>query len=172
VLSEQLALNLGYSNKKARQIRLAAELHDIGKTLIPHEIIHKPYPLNTDEIEIMKMHTVYGAGILSEQYGEQGKLAREIAMLHHEKLHGQGYWGFNASDLPLHINIVAIADVFCALLFKRAYKQPWTVDEALGYISNRAGFDFCPRLTETFLTVVSSCNETKQELNFIRSSTV
>lgn len=115
MLSEQLALNLGYSAAKARHIRFAAELHDIGKTLIPFEILNKPNPLAPAEIEVMKLHTVYGAMLLSHIPGEQGKIAKEIALLHHEKFCGQGYWGFNASDLPLHINIVAVADVFCAL---------------------------------------------------------
>jgi putative two-component system response regulator len=78
--------------------------------------------------------------------------------LHHEKLHGQGYWGFNSSDLPLHVNIVAVSDVFCALLSKRVYKEPWPVNKALDYIADRAGTDYCPRLADRFVSVVINCN--------------
>lgn len=104
------------------------------------------------------MHTILGAEILSSINGETEKLATSIALLHHEHFNGGGYWGYKAANLPTHIRIVSVADVYCALITKRVYKQPWTKDEAITYISNRAGTMFCPKIVNTFISIVS-CND-------------
>ena len=123
-MSELLALKCGYSQKEAERIKTASALHDIGKQKLPKDLLSKPSKLTPEEFKIMKMHTKYGEQLLLSIQGNLGKMAREIALLHHEKHNGRGYWGYKSSDLPLYINIVSICDVACALLHERSYKPP------------------------------------------------
>ena len=117
-------------------------------------ILDKPSRLTAEEYEIMKMHTVYGERCLKSVPGKLGKLAREIALLHHEKWDGTGYWGYKASCLPRHISIVSVCDVYCALISsERPYKKPWAADEALRFIENQAEKQFCPKVVNAFLTL-------------------
>ena len=164
LLSERLALICGYSSKKATKIKWAAEYHDIGKFLLPQEILHKPDKLSPAEFEIMKMHTFYGAMLLSSMPGELGKLSMEIALMHHEWYNGQGYLGFKTSYFPMYIGIVSICDVYCALVSERAYKSSWTAYEALRYIENRAGTQFCPKIINAFSSLFrcNGCNDVFQ----------
>ena len=154
-LSERLALACGYNPTCATQIRVAATLHDIGKRCISKEILEKPGKLTPQEFEIVKKHTIYGANYCKFMLsGELRKMARDVALLHHEWYNGNGYWGHEASKLPQFIGIVAICDVYCALVYKRVYKPSWTVDESISYIRNQAGTQFCPRLVDTFLSLI------------------
>jgi len=159
LLSEQLALACGYGTKKTAQIKIAAGLHDIGKNRICPKILGKAGKLTDQEFQQMKMHTVYGADYLSAipmELGESGELAIEVALLHHEKYDGSGYWGYKASALPRYIGIVSICDVLVALISpERAYKPPWTLDEALQYIVDQAGKQFCPELVNIFVSLIS-----------------
>lgn len=124
LLTEHFALKCGYSPKEAKQIRTAAALHDIGKARIPQTILRKPGKLTPEEFEIMKMHTKYGEKILTPMQGTLGKMARQVALLHHEKFDKSGYWGYDSSELPNYVNIVSICDVTCSLLHERCYKPP------------------------------------------------
>jgi putative two-component system response regulator len=99
----------------------------------------------------MKLHTIYGALILSSIPGEIGKAAMLTALLHHEKYNGQGYWVIKTSTLPDFIGIVGICDVYCALVSCREYKSAWSHDKALHYIISRAGRQFCPSLVADFI---------------------
>jgi len=161
-LSEQLALACGYGTEKATQIKIAAEFHDIGKNRICKKILGKAGKLTDQEFQQMKMHTIYGADYLFSvcaEFGELGvpkELAAEVALLHHEKWDGSGYWGYKASALPMYIGIVAICDVMVALVSpERAYKPPWTLNEALQYIVDQAGRQFCPELVNIFASLIS-----------------
>ncbi|MDL2232151.1 HD domain-containing protein [Ruminococcaceae bacterium OttesenSCG-928-L11] len=153
-LAEILALSYGYPHYTARQIRIAASLHDIGKQKIPPEIVGKPGKLTADEFEIMKKHTIIGAELLGGMEGSLGKMAREICLNHHEWHNGGGYWGRRLDDLPDFVQFVAISDVFTALLSERVYKQPWPPHEATAYIQKQAGTQFSPELVEVFLWLV------------------
>lgn len=155
LLSEQLAIKRGYTPEKAKQIKFAAMLHDVGKSLLPHEVLNKPGTLTPAEFEQIKMHTIYGALILSALPGEAAKLAAVTALLHHEWINGQGYWGFNASSLPDFIGIVAICDVYCALIMRRCYKQAWSHEKAIGYIKQKSGIQFCPHVVKDFVSMAN-----------------
>ena len=153
-LSELLAVKCGYSSAEAAHIRMAAYLHDCGKARIPKSILDKPGKLTANEYEIVKRHTAIGYEMLSCLYGGLGAMARNIALNHHERWDGRGYWGKPVRALPPYVGIVAICDVLAALLHSRTYKPPWPPDEALAYIKSKAGTQFGPGLTETFISLV------------------
>lgn len=154
LLSERLSLACGYSPAMAKLIKWAAEYHDVGKSQLPQKILHKPGKLLPHEFEIMKQHTKYGEKLLASIPGERGNVAKKIALLHHEWYNGQGYWGYSASSLPKFIGIVAVCDVYIALLAKRVYKPTWTTNDALRYINDRAGLQFCPCVVDTFNSLI------------------
>jgi putative two-component system response regulator len=154
LLSERLALACGYNSAMAKLIKWAALFHDVGKSEVPQAIIHKPGKLLPCEFEIMKQHTKHGARLLSCIPGERGKVAVDVAFLHHEWFNGQGYWGHKASEIPMFAGIVAVCDVYVALRSIRSYKQAWSASVALEYINNRAGTQFCPKVVKNFNSLV------------------
>ncbi len=147
----------------AETIIKSAKLHDIGKVAIPDAILFKPGKLTAEEFDIIKKHTVYGAFILDTAINELGdtsfflNVAREIIIGHHEKWNGSGYpsglWGNN---IPLSARIMAIADVYDALISERPYKKPFSHDKAKGIIVNDAGTHFDPTLVELSMDVMES----------------
>jgi len=167
-LSELLSLHCGYSEKDASQIKVAAALHDIGKMRVSKSILQKPDNLLPSEFEEMKMHTKYGSNYLASIIpGELGKKASMIALFHHEWHDGHGYWGFKASSLPKYIGIVSICDVLCALLSERDYKQSWTLKESLEYIYDAKETQFCPKLVDELLSLLSSNDKATNVLKHV-----
>jgi putative two-component system response regulator len=153
-LSELLALTMGESPAKARQIRAAAALHDIGKQAIPDAILSKPGKLTAQEFEIMKNHTKFGAAMLSSIQGVLGEMASMTALYHHEWSNGAGYWSVPSLYLPDYINITAVCDVFTALVTERPYKGAWPPEEALAYIQRQSGTQFSDELVAIFVPLV------------------
>jgi len=160
-LSEMFALELGYTPSQARLIGKAAELHDIGKVAICPTIINKPNRLTSSERETMKMHTKIGAqmvaGLCGRNSGVGGgfRAAAELVCLyHHEWWSGGDYWGVEARSLPIYINAVALVDTSVALLFPRAYKDPWSLTETLNHIQSRSGTQFSPYLVDAFMRMI------------------
>nr|WP_256489570.1 HD domain-containing phosphohydrolase [Pleionea sp. CnH1-48] len=130
----------------------AAPMHDIGKIAIPREILHKPSRLTDDEFEIMKQHTLKARDILKSSNRKFLKAASIIAMQHHEKWDGTGYpFGLKGDEIHIFGRIVALADVFDALVHKRCYKEKWPLDEAVEYIKNNTGTQFDPQLVDIFM---------------------
>ena len=122
---------------------------------MPREILNKPGKLLPHEFEQMKLHTIYGARILLDIQGEPARFAATTALLHHEWYNGQGYWGFKASTLPDYIGIVSVCDVYVALVSQRVYKEAWSHNEALKYIRQQAGSQFCPKIASNFVSVTN-----------------
>ncbi len=138
----------------AETILYASPMHDIGKVAIPDNILLKPGKLTKEEFEIMKTHTTIGGEILENADTELLNVARKIALYHHEKYDGTGYpEGLKGKDIPVEARIVAVADVFDALVSKRPYKEPWPPEEALNYIVSQKGKHFDPDVVEVFLNV-------------------
>lgn len=130
----------------------AAPLHDIGKVGIPDSILNKPGALTDKEYELMKNHTLIGQSILSDSDKPLIQLACEIAGGHHEKYDGSGYpLALKAEDIPLSARIVAIADVFDALISTRVYKEPWSHKKIINYFTDQKSKHFDPILTKLFL---------------------
>lgn len=130
----------------------AAPMHDVGKIGIPDRILQKPAALDKDEWAIMQSHALIGGDIIGEHPHGMLKLARDIALTHHEKWDGSGYPnGLAGSAIPLVGRIVAIADVFDALTSARPYKAAWPVEEAVQYMKQQRGRHFDPELVDLFL---------------------
>jgi len=153
-LVEIIALKRGLSPATAKKIRTAAALHDIGKQKVPESILNKPGKLTPQEFEIIKTHTTLGAKMLGSFQGELGEMARVTALYHHEWHNGCGYWGKFADSLPFYVSIIAIADVFTALMCERPYKKAWPPEDVMEYIQNQSGTQFNPALVESFLLLV------------------
>jgi putative two-component system response regulator len=153
-LTEIIALQCGVCSDQARTIRTAATLHDIGKQKIPEVVLNKPGALDEHEFEIIKAHTTLGTEILMSVQGELGVMARTCCLYHHEWFNGEGYWGRRIGDLPFYVALVAISDVFTALISERPYKSAWPPGEAVQYIQSKAGTQFDPELVEVFLSVI------------------
>jgi len=115
-LSEILALACGTEPTMARLVGKAAMLHDVGKFQVPTDILNKPSGLSPSEYTTMKTHTIWGANILMQLPNdcEYKELARDIALYHHEKYDGSGYWGKRTNELPYFVHIVTICDVYTA----------------------------------------------------------
>lgn len=134
----------------------SSPLHDIGKVGVPDSILLKPGRLTAHEYDIMKQHTVIGAGILEQTSAQSNagtflKMAVDIARSHHERWDGSGYPAcLSGADIPLAARIVAVADVFDALTSKRQYKPAWSTERACAYILERADSHFDPVVAKCF----------------------
>lgn len=144
----------------------SAALHDVGKIAIPDHILLKPGKLTTEEFEVMKTHAQRGYDIIKragEQMGEQGQflaLAKEIAGCHHEKWDGSGYPnGLAGEAIPLSARLMAVADVFDALLTKRPYKEPMSIEQAVAIIVESQGAHFDPEVVDTFHLLLPQLEE-------------
>ncbi|WP_051233948.1 HD-GYP domain-containing protein [Butyrivibrio sp. NC3005] len=150
--SEILAKELGYSKEEADFIRIASMMHDVGKILIPNEILEKPSKLTSEEWEEMKMHVIYGDQILRKADGKLMEMARNIAREHHERWDGKGYvLGLKGNEISMEAQIVQVADVFDALTSKRSYKSAWAISEAFIEIIRGKGTQFSPIVVDAFI---------------------
>ncbi|MEE3623294.1 HD domain-containing phosphohydrolase [Nitrospirillum sp. BR 11752] len=151
-MARHLALLAGCEADFAAQLALAAPLHDVGKIGIPDAILLKPGPLEAAEWDVMKTHTTIGAGILMGSGLPLLDLAAEVALCHHERWNGQGYpRALKETAIPLSGRIVALVDVFDALMSARPYKAPWPLSRSLAYIAAEAGVHFDPSLVRLFM---------------------
>ena len=149
-LTEIIALEYGVTPAKARQIRTAAVLHDIGKLKIPASILNNPGKLTLEEFQIMKTHTALGFEMLKPIRGEIGEMARQCAYWHHERYDGLGYWRKPADELPFYVTVTSIADVFTALVCKRVYKTAVAAGESYRVYTNPSRRDVQPRAGGAF----------------------
>ena len=151
-ISELLARKLGMGEQLVELIRLAAPMHDVGKVGVPDSILLKPGKLTDEEFENMKQHTTIGYQILKNSKRELMLTAAEIAYQHHEKWNGKGYpRGIKGEEISILGRIVALADVFDALLSKRCYKEAFETDKALEIIAKERGEHFDPDLVDIFM---------------------
>ncbi len=152
-------------------VERSAPLHDIGKISISDTILNKPGKLTDEEFEIMKTHTISGAAIIDqaiEKLPESGYLeeAKNIALYHHEKWNGRGYpYGLSGEDIPLSARIMAVADVFDALVSERCYKKAFSFDEAMDIIKKDAGSHFDPKVAEAFLQSRERVSEVMERIS-------
>jgi putative two-component system response regulator len=151
-ISARIARQMNLSKQTADNILYASPMHDIGKIGIPDRILLKNGPLNEDEWNIMRLHTVYGGKILENSEIGFLRLGEVIATTHHEKVDGTGYpRGLKGKDIPLAGRIVAVADVFDALMSRRPYKPPFSIDQAVNIIKEGRGKHFDSDVVDVFL---------------------
>ena len=151
-MSQILGLKAGMNAQQAEDLLNASGMHDIGKIGIPDAVLLKPGKFDDKEWEIMKTHAQMGADLLGGSSSELMKMARDIALTHHEKWDGGGYpQGLAGEQIPLVGRIVAVADVFDALTSVRPYKKAWPIDDALNFLRENAGRHLDPDLVELFI---------------------
>ena len=138
----------------------SAPLHDIGKVGIPDRILLKPGRFTGDEFEIMKSHTTLGRDALENAEKSLGmtvdflKMAKEIAYSHQEKWDGSGYpEGIGGDDIPIPARLMAVADVYDALISRRVYKEGMPHDKAVGIIIEGSGSHFDPDVVDAFVCI-------------------
>lgn len=159
-------------------LRMAAMLHDVGKVAISDVILKKPARFTEEEFNIMKQHTVLGARLFVDGFSDFDKVAVLVSLNHHERWDGKGYPGhvdvrtglpledYKTSDgsargklseeIPLFGRIVAIADVYDALMSTRVYKEAWDETKVLETLSQGAGTQFDPQLIDIFFSSLDS----------------
>ena len=146
------AEQLGCDEKTVKLMVKAAQLHDLGAMAVTDTILLKPDALTDSERSIMQLHCEIGADMLADGNSELFKMAADIARSHHERWDGTGYPHQMSEDsIPLAARIVAVADVYDALLQSKPYKKAWTNEEALDYITEQAASQFDPDVVVAFL---------------------
>jgi putative two-component system response regulator len=163
-IARLVGLRVGMSEAEAEILLQAAPMHDVGKIGISDKILLKPGPLDEAEWEIMKRHTVIGAEILGDHSSELMKIARTVALRHHERWDGGGYpGGLVGEAIPLAARIVAVADVFDALLSVRPYKGAWSVEQTVEQIRSQSGRHFDPKCATALLELLPECLEVRAQ---------
>jgi len=138
---------------------LSAQLHDVGKIAIDDSILRKPCKLTDEEFEKMKKHTILGGEIIKKIQSKTGEndflnYASIFSVYHHEKWDGSGYpYGICGKNIPLQARIMAIIDVYDALISERPYKKPFSHEEAIKIINEGSGTHFDPVLIDVFMSV-------------------
>lgn len=147
-----IAEGLGMSEEEVRLIELAAPLHDMGKIAIPDDVLLKPGPLDEHQLAIMRRHPKIGHELLSGSQNRFIQAGATIALRHHERYDGSGYPdGLIGADIPIEARIVAVADVFDALISPRPYKAPWSFDNALDFLIEQSGKLFDPQCVQALV---------------------
>jgi putative two-component system response regulator len=153
------------SVKKIGLIYKASPLHDIGKVGIPDRVLLKPGKLTVEEFEVMKTHTTLGRDAIAHAEEELGveievlSLAKEIAYYHHEKWDGTGYpEGLLGEQIPVSARLMALADVYDALICRRIYKEPLPHAQAVKIIEQCSGKHFDPDVVDAFMALQDNFN--------------
>jgi len=153
----ELGRLVGLSEPRIRELHYATPLHDVGKIGVPIDLLNKPGRLTVEEMDVVKSHTVIGHRILDGSTWPVIRCAAVIALSHHECWDGSGYPHRLAGDrIPLEARIVAVADVFDALLSQRAYKPPWQEQRVLIEMRQMRGTKFDPEILDLFLDALPS----------------
>ena len=155
-MAAELALQLGEARSWAEDLRLAGRLHDVGKVGVPDAILQKPGALTDEEFAIMKTHTTVGARVFIGSRSTLLQLAAEVAISHHERWDGSGYpAGVAGEAIPLSGRLVAVADVYDALITVHRYKHAWSSADAVSHIVAGSGTQFEARVVDALIEVIA-----------------
>ena len=164
--ARQIAEALGLSERECEEIEYAAPMHDIGKIGIEDSILLKPGKFDQTEWSVMQTHTTIGHAILSDSQSRYIQTGSIIALNHHERFDCTGYPnGLAGKNIPLVARIVAVADVYDALVSTRPYKQAWSVDDAQDYLEKHAGTQFDPLCVEAFFERIDNVHSIQSDLS-------
>lgn len=154
----------GLDKQMCESLAISSTMHDIGKIAIPDAILLKPAKLTDEEFIEMQTHAYRGYLILADSPLPLLKSAAEIAYEHHEYFNGKGYpRGLQGKEISINARIVAIADVFDALISKRVYKEAWKLERVISLFENESGKQFDPELTTLFLNNIDDFIEIKEK---------
>ncbi len=149
----ELAAELGLADTEISVLRVASLLHDIGKIVVPDEILLKPGPLNATEMKRMRRHPTDGANTLSNV--PTAAEAVPVILHHHERFDGAGYPdGLSGEDIPIGARILLVADAFDAMTFDRPYRKAMPVADAIAELTRFSGTQFDPTIVDAFLAVL------------------
>ncbi|MDQ3940046.1 MAG: response regulator [Actinomycetota bacterium] len=161
---ELLVTKIGEGEQRAELIRLASQMHDVGKIGIPDNILLKPRPLTPEERSVMQKHCEIGYRILAGSKSQLLQIAATIALTHHERLDGTGYpRKLSDEDIPLEGRIASISDVFDALTTDRVYRKAMAVPDAVEFMTENRGTQFDADLLDVFLASLPEILEIKQQ---------
>jgi putative nucleotidyltransferase with HDIG domain len=153
----QVGEELGLPPARLRELAIGGLVHDVGKLSVPNEILQKPGALTEEEYDQIKRHPELGSDLV-RQLGFSAQVAR-LVLDHHERLDGSGYpRGLGAPDLDIETRILAVCDVFDALLSRRVYRPAWSLDKALELLSKESGTAFDPACVEALERVIAREN--------------
>ena len=155
------------------EVENGAPLHDVGKIQIPDALLNKPGKLTDEEFAEMKCHTLRGTeiidraiGMVSDDSTDYRKEARNLTLYHHERWDGKGYpKGLKGKEIPLSARIMAVADVFDALVARRSYKDGFPFDTAVDIIRKESGTHFDPEVVEAFLLCQDEAKKIAEQAN-------
>ena len=172
IFAEELQKDKGFGRTREYYDALiaAAPMHDLGKIAIDDKILRKPGSFTPEEFEVMKTHAEKGAAIVENLLSEIEEpffveIAKNIACFHHERFDGSGYpYGLFGANIPFEARVMAIADVYDALVSKRCYKEQMSFEDAYNLIIDSMGTHFDPRLKASFV----ACREKLE--NYYRNS--
>ena len=163
--AEAMGRQMGKSNAESEILRLAAPMHDVGKIGVPDSILLKPGKLTADEYEVMKSHTTIGGHILEGSQLPLVVVSHEIAVNHHEQWDGSGYpAGIAGKDIPEPARIVAVLDVYDALVNDRVYRPAMPEEKALEIIAEGDGTHFDPEIHECFRDALPRIRRIRDEV--------
>jgi hypothetical protein len=151
----QVGEELGLAPGRLRALAVGGLLHDIGKLSVPDEVLKKPGALDQDEYAVIQRHPEHGRRLLRELGGFADGVLR-LVHDHHERLDGSGYpLGLGADALDLDTRILAVCDVYDALISTRVYRAAWSAEKALGLLLEQAGSTFDPRCVDALARVLA-----------------
>ncbi|WP_162924599.1 GAF and HD-GYP domain-containing protein [Rubrobacter indicoceani] len=154
-LARRIGAGMGLDRKEIDVLSLGAMLHDIGKIGVPDGVLKKPGKLTAEEFELIKRHTVMGAGVVAQIPHLSGIVP--IVRHHHERHDGRGYPdGLAGKNVPLHARIVFVADAYDSMVQDRPYRRGLSHEEAVAEIEANAGTQFDPEVAEVFLGIAPS----------------
>jgi response regulator RpfG family c-di-GMP phosphodiesterase len=164
--SKIIAGTMGFNDDFIEMIKLASPMHDIGKIGIPDKILFKPSEYTSAEYNEMKRHPEIGHLILKDSQSELLQMAERIAYTHHEKFDGSGYpRGLKEEDICIEGRIIAVADVYDALIEERIYKPAYSEKKSLDLMRDRNGYHFDPKVFKAFIDSYQKIRLARQTIN-------
>lgn len=150
----RIADRIGLPMEQIKVIKLAAKLHDIGKAIVPREILIKPGPLTSEEWEIIRRHPGYSATLMEP--AKSLDAVRPIVRAHHERYDGNGYPDrLGGENIPLCARIIAVADAFSTMTVRRVYRKPVSMEDAKKELIRCSGTQFDPQVVSIMLDILS-----------------
>lgn len=161
-LSGLIAQSLRLPSEQIRRVHRVAPVHDIGKVVVPDQVLLKPGPLTAQEQALMRRHTTLASEIMGGSTSEIIRLAEQVARHHHERWDGHGYPdGLAGEEIPLAARIVAVADAFDAMVNERPYRSAVPLAEVLEVLDQESGWQFDPDVVTALFRVLDERRTTR-----------